>query len=218
MASAKCPHCGVTIAWVTTRGDYVVGDETGTLRYEALTCPECKKAIVQLIHSASGTTAEQPWTETRMIAWPRASNRTPAPPQVPDAIRQDYVEACLVLIDSPKASAALSRRCLQHILRDAAKVKPGNLAAEIDQAIAARLLPTSLNESLDAVREIGNFAAHPTKSQHSGEVIEVEPGEAEWNLDVVEALMDVLYVQPAALTAKRAALNAKLADAGKNPV
>ena len=38
-------------------------------------------------------------------------------------------EACLVLPDSPKASVALSRRCLQHILREAAKVKHGDLYA-----------------------------------------------------------------------------------------
>ena len=31
-----------------------------------------------------------------------------------------------------------------------------------------------------------NFAAHPIKSMHTGEVIEVEPGEAEWLLDTLE--------------------------------
>jgi len=44
---------------------------------------------------------------------------------------------------------------------------------------------------------------------------DVELGEAEWNLDVVEALMDIYYVQPARMAAKRVALNQKLTDAGK---
>jgi hypothetical protein len=33
---------------------------------------------------------------------------------------------------------------------------------------------------LDAIRTIGNFAAHPIKSTSSGEIVDVEPGEAEW--------------------------------------
>jgi hypothetical protein len=70
-------------------------------------------------------------------------------------------------------------------------------------------------ESLDAVRNIGNFAAHPIKSTASGEVIDVEPGEAEWNLDVLESLFDFYFVQPAALRKKQDALNAKLKEAGK---
>jgi hypothetical protein len=124
----------------------------------------------------------------------------------------------LVLTDSPKASAALSRRCLQHVLRDRGGVQAGNLADEIDQVVKNQTLPGGVADALDAVREIGNFAAHPSKSTSSGAVIDVEPDEADWNLDVVEALMDIYYVQPARMAAKKAALNKKLADAGKSPV
>lgn len=56
---------------------------------------------------------------------------------------------------------------------------------------------------------------NPIKSKSSGEVIEVEPGEAEWNLDVLESLFDFYFVQPAELKKKRDALNAKLKAAGK---
>lgn len=70
-------------------------------------------------------------------------------------------------------------------------------------------------ESLDAVRNIGNFAAHPTKSKSTGEIIDVEPGEAEWNLDVLESLFDYFFVQPALIKKKREELNRKLGDAGK---
>jgi hypothetical protein len=41
----------------------------------------------------------------------------------------------------------------------------------------------------------------------------VEPGEAEWTLDVLEILFDFYFVQPARLKAKRDALNKKLAEA-----
>jgi hypothetical protein len=142
-------------------------------------------------------------------------SRTPLGSEVPSEFAEDYKEACMVLPDSPKASAALSRRCLQHLLREKSRVKPGNLADEIQQVIDSGKLPSHLAESLDAIRNIGNFAAHPIKSKSTGEILEVEPGEAEWNLDVLESLFDFYFTQPAQLKAKRDALNAKLKEAGK---
>jgi len=94
-------------------------------------------------------------------------------------------------------------------------VKPGNLANEIQEVIDSGKLPSYIVESIDAVRNIGNFAAHPMKSQASGEVLPVEQGEADWNLDVLESLFDFYFVQPAILKKKRDALNQKLQTAGK---
>jgi hypothetical protein len=56
------------------------------------------------------------------------------------------------------------------------------------------------------------------KSQSTGEILPVEPHEAEWNLDVLEALFDFFYVQPAIIAKKKTQLNAKLQDAGKPPM
>ena len=117
--------------------------------------------------------------------------------------------------DSAKAAAALGRRCLQNLLREVAKVKPGNLANEIQQVIDGGTLPSDLSESIDAIRNIGNFAAHPLKSEVSGEILDVEPLEAEWTLDVLEALFDFYFVRPAMLQRKREALNQKLGEIGK---
>jgi hypothetical protein len=44
-------------------------------------------------------------------------------------------------------------------------------------------------------------------------VLPVEAGEAEWNLDVLEALFDFYFVQPAKLQQRKDALNQKLRDA-----
>jgi hypothetical protein len=138
--------------------------------------------------------------------------------EVDKRLASDYNEACLILAFSPKASAALSRRCLQTILREKAKVRKGDLAGEIQQTIDSGLIPSYLVESIDAVRNIGNFAAHPMKSTATGEIVDVEPGEAEWLLDVLESLFDFYFVQPALLKAKREALNEKLNDIGKPPM
>ena len=48
---------------------------------------------------------------------------------------------------------------------------------------------------LDAVRNIGNFAAHPIKSLGSGEIMDVEPGEAEWSLAVLKELFGFYFVR-----------------------
>lgn len=149
------------------------------------------------------------------MCYPKTSARVPLPPEVTEQFANDYLEACATMADSPKASAALSRRCLQNLLREKAGVKQSDLANEIQQVIDQGKMPSHLLESLDAIRNIGNFATHPIKSRSSGEIIGIEPGEAEWNLDVLEALFDYFFVQPAILQKKRASLNKKLQEAGK---
>jgi hypothetical protein len=47
------------------------------------------------------------------------------------------------------------------------------------------------------------------------QVIAVEPGEAEWCLEILEEMFDHYYVRPAVAAARKAALNAKLVAAGK---
>ena len=129
------------------------------------------------------------------------------------------MEACLVLADSPKASAALSRRCLQHILREKAKVKiPNDLGKAIAEVVADPGVPTDISMSLDAVRNIGNFSAHPNKSMNTGEIVAVEPGEAEWCLEVIEILFDFYFVRPADIERRTIALNQKLTETGKPPM
>jgi hypothetical protein len=150
-----------------------------------------------------------------MVVYPRNSPSRPVAVEVPDPFKQDFIEACDVLPLSAKASAALSRRNLQAILREKGGTKKRDLADQIDEVIAAGALPSHIVEGLHAVRNIGNFAAHEIKSKTTGAIVDVEVGEAEWNLDVIESLFDFYFVQPA-LTAKRKAdLNKKLKDAGK---
>jgi hypothetical protein len=152
-----------------------------------------------------------------LMAFPRLAAKPPAPPEVPESIAQDFNEAAAVLPISAQASAALSRRCLQHVLSERSVSTSSNLSTAIDAALASGL-PSQLAENLDAIRNIGNFAAHVQKAENSGEVVPVEPEEAEWNLEVLELLFDFYYVQPAVAAARRSALNVKLAEAGKGPM
>lgn len=120
--------------------------------------------------------------------------------------------------DSANASAALSRRCLQALIREQFGIQKSSLSGEIDELLNSGKLPSYIADAVDAIRNIGNFSAHPLKSTNSGEVIDVEPGEAEWCLDVLESLFDFCFVQPAVHMEKRAGLDRKLVDAGKPPM
>jgi hypothetical protein len=152
------------------------------------------------------------------LVWPRSVARAALDTAVTVPYASDYREAAVVLSDSPKASAALSWRCLQRLLREKVGVKPSDLYKEIQEVLESKRLPSHLADAIDMVRVVGNFAAHPLKSTHSGEILDVEPGEAEWLLDVLEGLFDHYFVQPAKLAAQRKAINEKLRDAGKPPL
>ncbi len=214
----KCPHCLESFhAEFSTHPFFVFPtqqgliDKDGAWLYRYTTCPACQRVIIFV------RLVTEPQYKERM-AYPKVVARSPLPPEVTEPFASDYREACNVLADSPKASAALSRRCLQNLLREKAGVKWGDLSNEIEQVLKSKELPSDLASAVDAIRVVGNFAAHPIKGVNTGEIIDVEPGEAEWNLDVLEALFDFYFVRPARLTEKRDALNRKLTDAGKPPM
>jgi len=219
----KCPHC--LVAFHDKPNATTIGDDVdGGWVLLSTTCPECRRLILTLLNGPAvyehpgGKFLSISQINKATVVRPKGAVRSSSPKEVPKDIADDYNEACLVLADSAKASAALSRRCLQNLLREAAKVKPRDLFDEIQEVLDSGKIPPYVAEGLDAVRAIGNFAAHPIKSKHSGEVIPVGPGEAEWNLDVLESLFDFYYVQPTLLKAKQDALNKKLAAAGKPAV
>jgi len=211
----KCPHC--LDSFHSDEAAVSLGHDKDFL-WQAVKeiCPSCKKIIVSLrCYAEVGPT----WAvRNNFMVYPKGISRTPLSNDVPDKFAQDYKEACLVLSDSPKASAALSRRCLQNMIREIAGIKKANLNEEIDELLSNKALPTYLAKSVDAIRNIGNFAAHPLKSTNSGEIVAVEPGEAEWGLDVLEGLFDFYFVQPAEIERKRNKLNKKLGDIGKPPM
>lgn len=217
----KCPHCSVE---VHPSGEVIkIGDDCDAYwATESIKCPACDKLCVHLISARSVVNkpfgAEIQDELSRKLVYPKSLGRSEPSSEVPKKYKQDFLESCWILSDSPKASAALSRRCLQHVLRDVAGVKKGNLQNEIQQVIDSNQLPSYISEAIDAVRNIGNFAAHPVKCTTTGEIAEVENGEAEWNLDVLESLFDFYFVQPAILKRKRDALNSKLAKIGKPPM
>ena len=221
----KCPHCLVFFHDAWTEWSYVTKESKRSLIYpdckwtfqaKSTLCPACGQLIFRVDRSSRSSEDGLSVLES-ITAYPKGTSR-PVPPAVEGKFESDFREACLVIGDSEKASAALSRRCLQNLLREKAETKAKDLAPQIQEVLDSGKLPSHLADAIDGVRVIGNFAAHPIKSTHTGEVIEVELGEAEWLLDTLEGFFDFFFVQPAKLEKKRDALNKKLKEAGKPPL
>lgn len=112
------------------------------------------------------------------------------PEYVPIAVRTDYEEACLIRDLSPKASATLSRRCLQGIIRDFWDIKKDRLIDEID-ALKEKIDPLTWN-AIDSVRSIGNIGAHMEKDINL--IIDVDPEEAQLLIGLIEILIKDWYI------------------------
>ena len=222
----KCPHCDTKIHFEASGSSYYFdySDEEKERNpgcdgfyLEHGNCLECGKLIVMFRVGSfrDGRAGGFEWeTKRRDILYPKSTLR-PVAPEVRQHYCRDFGEAVGVLDISPKASAALSRRLLQHLLRDELGIKRSRLSQEIEEFISRTEVPSLLSGAIDAVRQVGNFAAHPLKDTNTGEIIDVEPGEADWLLDVLEELFDFVFVKPTRLAAKQDQLNAKLLAAGK---
>jgi len=183
-------------------------------------CPECSKEILRLGKQRIENNMILAEPAYRQV-YPIGSLRGPVPKDVPSDISADYIEAAAVLPLSPKASAALSRRCLQAVLH-AAGYTQKDLSKQIDAVLAEsdtkKALPSGIHMIVDVIRNFGNFAAHKITDETSLQVIDVEPAEAEYCLDVLDSVFDHYYVKPAQAKAIKDALNAKLVAAKKPPV
>jgi Domain of unknown function (DUF4145) len=216
----KCPHCTISfhdnwtersLAW---DAGALVSTPRGVWKYRVDRCPSCGDVVIEIC--CTDKTHPRDW---RMV-YPISANRGPVPKEVPADIASDYIEACNVFPISAKASAALSRRCLQNILR-AAGYKARDLSSEIDlllnESDPKKATPQRLRDTIDAIRNFGNFSAHPITEMTALQIIDVDPEEAEWCLEILEACFQHFYVGPQIAKARKDALDAKLAAAGKPP-
>lgn len=147
-------------------------------------CPHCSGYSI----NAQGT---GPKVKTDVVHIKPISLAKQFPDYIPKAIRQDYEEAYAIVNLSPKASATLSRRCLQGMIRDFYKVKPSTLFKEIGQL--EHKIPVMQWKVLDGIRRLGNIGAHMQNDINV--IVDIDPGEAEKLLKVIEKLLQDWYVE-----------------------
>lgn len=197
--SQYCPFCGVNIPTSTTEcaRQYLLSfggiehpirgltNEYGLsgINVQYLKCPNCSSYVLNI--KSSGTCFEP--FETLIHPTTLAKH---FPKYIPEQIRKDYEEAYSIVSLSPKASATLSRRCLQGMIHDFWDIKEKNLNAEITSL--KPLISTSLWKAIDGIRTIGNIGAHMEKDINV--IVDIDSGEAEKLLKLIEHLIKEWYI------------------------
>lgn len=120
------------------------------------------------------------------------------------SIRQDYEEAHRIRELSPKASATLSRRALQGMIRHFWGVTKERLADEL-KAIKDQC-GDDVYAAMMAVKSVGNIGAHPERDISL--IVDVEPGEAVQLIELLQLLDAEWYVAKADRDARLAKMHA----------
>ncbi len=170
MGSYTCPFCQHTMFTDNSTHrefnfefDFVVRStqsEHQTHPYEmklhTYKCPNCLKISSHVKYIGANL------PEMTIPIFP-ASNAKQFPEYIPKSIINDYEEASSIVHLSPKASATLSRRCLQGMIRDFWGISKNRLVDEIDAL--KEIIPSSLWRVIDSLRKIGNIGAHMQKDK-----------------------------------------------------
>ena len=151
---------------------------------QTMNCPNCHKVSIDIV----GVGSQFP---NRIMHFNPISLAKAYPDYIPLTIRSDYEEAHAILNLSPKASATLSRRCLQGMIRDFWEISKARLVDEIDAL--KDLVDPSTKKVLDALRKLGNIGAHPEKDVNL--IVDIEPNEAHMLLKFIELLMQKWYIE-----------------------
>ena len=196
-----CPHCErpTTIGPgdITAQKIREKVDDNNALDVEIIKCPNpaCLRYTVTVVwelgkfYPALGYWSAASTLQTWRLV-PESTARS-FPDYILLAIRQDYEESCRIRDASPKASATLSRRSLQGMIRDFWNIQgKRNLDGEIKALPEA--VTTEVRDAIDAVRGVGNIGAH--MEQDVNLIVEVDPEEAEQLISLNEMLLDEWYV------------------------
>ncbi len=125
-----CPHCRIAFheQWTLVESGAVTFDEAKATGIGYSICPECNEPIIKIVHGPVSEEDfeyddnEQPIINDENIVYPRSSE-IGLSEDIPDKYKEDFIEALALVNQSPKASAALSRRLLQNLLTEVAKIK-----------------------------------------------------------------------------------------------
>jgi Domain of unknown function (DUF4145) len=163
-----------------------------TVFYIVCSNPKCKQFTLSAYLSPYTSEAGSVTRGAPEKFWPLIppSSAKVFPEYIPRAIIEDYTEACLIRDLSPKASATLSRRCLQGMIRDFWKIQKARLFDEIEE-LKARVDPLTW-KAIDAVRSVANIGAHMEKDINL--IIDVDPMEAAKLIGLIEVLVSDWYI------------------------
>ena len=199
MAGFICPYCNMVMSltndtkssqypafreqngmhWVSGGPSYI----SSTLEITFYKCPNCGEFTI--LASGKGEAVK----DVSLAIRPYSSAKQ-YPDVIPQSIREDYEEACNILQLSPKASATLSRRCLQGMIRDFWGITKNTLFEEVT-ALQDKI-PADLWVAINGLRQLGNIGAHMEKNTDL--IVDIDPGEADKLIQLIELLLKEWYI------------------------
>ncbi len=201
MASYKCYNCGDSFSIIDSSFYYIKGafgtfenkhyggnnihqSYPETVVLEFYKCPACGYVHIEVEGVGNDV------RDLRMKIRPNSYAKSF--PGISANVKKIYEESCAVITFSPRASAALSRVCLETILLDKFGIK-GKLSKQIEEFdIKCSKHEIYINPdfitALHGIREMGNGGLHPEIN------IDVLPEEAQQILEVVEMFLQEVYV------------------------
>ena len=141
--SFNCPHCQTFSEqrWIGAYAGWQ-GEDMQSIKFSF--CEHCGKYSI--------------WHHGKMI-YPEFTGIEPPNPDLLEEIKEDYMEAAEIVQKSPRGAAALLRLVIQKLCIQLGG-KGENLNTDIGDLVKNGL-PSRIQQSLDALRVIGNEAVHP---------------------------------------------------------
>lgn len=152
--AANCPLCGAYSSFVWGNLEFSVGNRYQETNYYSGYCNHCSehtiwKSKFDIVSRESNCTMIYPY-----------SGAIPLPnDDLPEEIKNDYLEASVIVDLSPRGAVALLRLAVQKLCKHLGE-KGENINADIRSLVAKGLNPM-IQRALDAVRVTGNSAVHP---------------------------------------------------------
>jgi hypothetical protein len=175
MESFTCPNCGVLSKqeW-TNRG--MRFENYGQLDKNVLgsaTCQHCHKTSI--------------WISGKMY-FPETGNSPFPNNEMPESVKNLYIEAASINNKSPRGAAALLRLAIQVLCKELGETGD-NINTDIGNLVK-KGLPEIVQQSLDVVRVTGNDAVHP------GQIDTDNPETVNQLFDLINVIIEYMIALP----------------------
>lgn len=214
-----CPHCerhstitqqSRSTAWHTLNIPNEVGRRTLISSFLVCPNPDCRKYTLNVsLHTSTYDKFggnEKIGEELLDVRLEPYGSARAFPECVPEVLQSDYREACLIADLSPKASATLSRRALQGMIRDFWGIKIAKPTLWVEIKAIEEKVDAETWQAIKAVKDLGNIGAHMQADINV--IVDVDPEEAKLLIGLTETLFDEWYVARETRKQKMAAIAA----------
>jgi hypothetical protein len=190
-----CPHCGnetaqeILFEETITETVYSLNDPDDSydfdVTYYLTKCITCKS--ISLFNDCEINDSQGNLSEAN-ICYPEQKKLGI---EIPSIVAKTYREAIRIRNISPPAFAVMIRRGLEFLCKDK-KAKGKTLKDQLEDLGRSGIIPTTLAEMGDALRFLGNIAAHATNYK-------IDRTEVKAMDDFFLAMLEYVYIGPAKL-------------------